>query len=387
MIQGGIGRMNIRIICILTVTIILTIDAYSIPYFARKYNVSCQACHLHPPKVNITGEKFAAGGYDDIDIQPVRTTLPFALWISGAAQNIPDEQGIYKGTPNRVELITADRIPAVNLSYFIEWRILSREITPAGTIRDRSGRFEDLFLLYDVTRNIQIWIGQYRALTQIDVSRRLSISEPLVFSQSLPGAPASSQRITSLRGFAPSGRSPSLRLMGVIPVDPGSIDGWYAVATVPFTGEFSIPLGRDARRNASFELEGIPKGLFLEIYRRVGISSIGVNYFNGSEERSYLGLVGDIQRGRYILEGAIARTAWRGPDDWRWSVGLESFVFRRGALGLRIDHRTNISLQPLLVPYISYHLPGTSWTVKAVLEGRLRDGEKPLAVAELSLIF
>jgi hypothetical protein len=99
--------------------------------------------------------------------------------------------------------------------------------------------------------------------------------------------------------------------MGVLPDYPGSINGWYTAVTVPFTGEFSIPLGRDARRNASFELEGILKGFFLELYRRIGISSLGVNYFYGSEDRSYLGLVGVLQRGRYILEGSIAPTGRR----------------------------------------------------------------------------
>jgi hypothetical protein len=66
--------------------------------------------------VNTIGEQFAATGYDVIDTRPVRATRPFAVWMSGAAQNIPDESGTYKGTPNRVELITADRIDPLNFS-------------------------------------------------------------------------------------------------------------------------------------------------------------------------------------------------------------------------------------------------------------------------------
>ncbi len=367
--------------------LLITSEAFSIPYFARKHNVSCQTCHLHPPKVNVTGEQFATTGYDTIDTRPVRVTRPFAVWMSGAAQNISDEPGKYKGTPNRVEIIAADRISAVDLSYFIEWRVLSKEITASGEIRDRSGRFEDLFVMYDASRNIQLWAGQFRALTQIDVSRRLSISEPLVFSRSLPGPPALSERITSLRGFSLSGRSPSLRIMGTYPDHPESINGWYGVVTLPFTGEFSIPLGSDARRNASFELEVIPKGIFFEAYRRIGISSFGMNYFTGSEGRSYLGFVGVLQHRRYLFEGSFARARWRDGSDWRLSTVIEYFPSRSGALGFRIDHQTNSSLKPLYIPYISYHFPGTNWTIKAALEGRLRNGEKSQTVGELSLIF
>jgi hypothetical protein len=379
--------MNSRLTVVIALILLLTTDAYSIPYFARKYGVTCQTCHIHPPKVNVIGERFATTGYDALEARPVRVTRPFALWVSGIAQNIPVDSDFYKATPNRVELITAERISAINISYFIEWRILSREITATGAVIDRSGRFEDLFVMFDALRNVQIWLGQFRALTQIDVSRRLSVSEPLVFSRSLSGSPAQSDRITSLRGFSLSGRSPSVRLMGIFPDQSESINGWYGVVTLPFTGEFSIPIGREARRNASFEFEGIPKGIFFEIYRRIGLSSLGLNYFAGSENRSYLGFVGVLNWKRYLLEGSIARAEWKGASEWRVSTGIEYFPSSNGALGFRIDQRTDASLRPLYVPYISFHAPGTNWTVKVVLEGRLRDGQSPQTVGEISFIF
>lgn len=365
---------------------LFTADLYSIPYFARKFGVSCQTCHIHPPKVNALGEEFLLKGYGSLSDMLPQSALPLTVWISGLAQNTPQQTGMYRGIPNRIELISAGKITD-DLSWFAEWRVLSRELIGTGTVRDRSGRFEDLFLMYDLTKELQLWIGQYRALTQIDVSRRLALSEPLVFSQSLPGPTASYDRLTSLRGFSPSGRSPSVRLFGMLPDQDDALDGWYGVATVPFPGELSIPLGSEPRRNASFEFEGIPKGVFLEAYRRWNLSSLGVNYFVGSEGRQYVSLVATHQLRQFFAAGTIARVKFGARQDWRWSAELEYIPFQWGALGTRVDHRTGTSLVPLFIPYLSAHFPATIWTGKVVFEMRLRNEQKPQAVVELSLIF
>ncbi len=381
---------TLLIICLYTLA---TAPAEAMPHFARKYGVSCGACHVHPPKLNTFGEKFAAQGYTTTELGPARPTFPVSIWVSGLSQNAPPNTDTYRSVPNRVELIAADRASS-RVSYFVEWRTLSKEFPSGSTIRDRSGRFEDLYLTYDLTPRLQFWAGQYRVLTQIDPSRRLTISEPLLFGQSLPGAKASSDRLTGLRGFAPGARSPSLRLQGVLPDNDGSINGWYGVVTVPFTGEFSLPLGNEARRNASFEFEDTTKGVFLEAYRRHSLGSLGVNYFTGSEQRRSLGFLATHRWQNLYVRAGAARAQFGGKRDWRYVTELEYIPVAAAAFGLRVDHRTSVvdpntklRVEPLFIPYVSLQGPGTRGTAKLVLEMRLREKQKPQTALEYSLMF
>ena len=50
------------LIIILIVTAFLT-EIYSIPAFARKYNMSCKVCHSPFPKLKPYGEDFAGNGF------------------------------------------------------------------------------------------------------------------------------------------------------------------------------------------------------------------------------------------------------------------------------------------------------------------------------------
>lgn len=112
-----------------------------------------------------------------------------------------------KGFPSRVELISAGPVGSSRTVYFVEWRALSQSVGGDGRLVDRSGRFEDLFLRLPVSSrgDWSVSVGQFRTLTQVDVSQRLSLSEPLVFSSSVPGRRASDARLTGLRAFSASG--------------------------------------------------------------------------------------------------------------------------------------------------------------------------------------
>src|SRR5688572_24032519 len=186
--------------------------ADEIPYFARKYGVACTQCHVAPPKLNAFGEEFVARGYDMPGLTP-RRTWPFALWVSGRSESLPvpdDVADNLKAYLNRVELISGGKVVAPWLSYFLEWRAISQEARANGTLRDRSGRFEDLYIT--AARNqAELSLGQFRQIAQVDVSRRLGLSEPLVLSSSLAGTGGGSPRERGLRAFSPSGRSPAVR--------------------------------------------------------------------------------------------------------------------------------------------------------------------------------
>ena len=55
--------------CLATATAVLLValgsirPASAVPVFARKYQTSCQTCHIVFPKLNATGEAFRLNGY------------------------------------------------------------------------------------------------------------------------------------------------------------------------------------------------------------------------------------------------------------------------------------------------------------------------------------
>lgn len=372
-----------RAICMAFIVVVMTAAMAGLstgtPQFAREYDMPCASCHSHVPKLNEFGEKFVAAGYSLPELKKKRS-IPAALWISGLAQTRQDSSGRFTTIPNRIELISAGRDEARRLSYFIEWRMLSREVLADGSTRDRSGRFEDLFAIADLSPTLALQFGQFRALSQIDVSRRLNLSEPTVFSTSLAGEPHPDPRIASLRGFSASGRSPSARLAA-------RSGAWNYALTVPFPGEFSIPLTGEAETTASWELESEPKGVFLEAFRRNGLDSIGVHVFRGNNRRTLVGAAAQVQTGRLSVEGGLARAEAAGAAEWRHSLWLDYISSFNSAFGVRWDHRQVASQQPQAFPYASLAWVKDKRLMKLHLEARLQKGALPRYAIELGLVF
>lgn len=327
--------------------------AEATPQFARTYRVACSFCHASPPRLNERGLRFLAAGYR-LDVGERSMTIPVAVWntVDLEARHSAD---LVKGFPSRVEIISAGPIGRTRAAYFIEWRALSQGIGGNRRLLDRSGRFEDLVVRAPLTSGnaLAIAVGQFRAVTQVDVSQRLSLSEPLVFSAGVPGRRATSARLSSLRGFSASGRQPGLRLEYQRSPAGSPADGWFAAATLPLTGEITIPL-TDA---ASFELEGRPKGVFLETYRRSGLSSVGAHVFVGDGRRRLVTGVATHDLGRLVLLAGIGAFHAAGVTDARLSLGGEATISSRLVGGLRIDHRTGQGREPAVLLYGNGHLP------------------------------
>lgn len=382
-------RQILQAIACLLVALILApaADALAIPKFARMYNVSCQTCHVLPPKLGRSGQEFVARRYQFSDETLMRTsTIPVAVWVSVLGQRQPTKD-FMRGFPNRVEFIASDAV-STKLSYFVEWRALSLELRSDGSLRDRSGRFEDLFVIGEVLEDVSITFGQYRLLSQIDVSQRLSISEPLLFSSSLRGAKASTSRLTGLRSFSPSGRSPTLRvqyhhdLFG----SQRQADGWFTVFNLPMTGEFSIPLTNEAREEASFEFEAVPKGVFIESFLRNGLTSVGVHMFTGTNDRLLGQVVGTTQYRNLFLTSAIGVGKDRENKLTNMMLEAEYNAVDWGILAVRFEHQTGFQKKPAIIPYGVVHFPGTSYTIRLAIEQRIQEGNNQMLV-ETSVIF
>jgi hypothetical protein len=344
------------------------------PQFARAHRVDCSFCHSAPPRLNERGLRFVAAGYrvDDDDRSP---TIPVAIWNTVDLE-WRHSADLVKGFPSRVELISAGPIGKSGGSYFAEWRALSQSIGGNGRLLNRSGRFEDLFLRTPVTsgRALSVTAGQFRTLTQVDVSLRLSLSEPLVFSSSVPGRRAAAgARLTSLRAFSASGRQPAVRVEYQATRAESSADGWFTAATLPLTGELTIPF-TDA---ASFEFEGRPKGVFIEGFRRRGLTSIGGHAFIGDERRRVVtGVVTHELGGRFALLAGVGTFHVAGVRDTRFSVGSEATLSSKVVGGLRVDHRTGQGRDPALLLYGNGHLPfgpaGFRQAVRLQIEHRVQ---------------
>lgn len=362
--------------------------AEAIPQFARTYRVDCSTCHSAPPQLNPRGLRFMAAGYRMDERRDRAATTPLAVWNTVDLE-WQQSRDLTKGFPSRVELISAGPLGHTRASYFAEWRALSQSVGGNRRLLSRSGRFEDLFLRAPLTAGDALWItaGQFRTMTQIDVSQRLSLSEPLIFSSSVPGRHAMDARLTSLRGFSASGRQPAFRVEYQASRARSSADGWFLAATLPMTGELTIPFA-DA---ASFEFEARPKGVFFEAFRRSGLVSVGGHAFLGSERRrTATAVVTHDIGGRVALMGGLGVFHEVGGTDARFSLGAEAPLSSRVIGGIRVDHRTGLGRNPAVLLYGNGHLPfgpvGFRQALRLQIEHRIQTANHATTVA-LSHIF
>ena len=248
-------------------------------------------------------------------------------------------------------------------------------------MRDRSGRFEDAFINWQPNEVHTVTIGQYRAVNQVDVSRRVSVSEPLLFSAGLagdtvPGDP----RLTSLRGFSPSGRSPGVTYsMQLMQNECSSSDGLFLFATVPFAGELSIPLTTEAHTEASFELHGDVKGVFLESFYRQGLSSIGMHAFVDDNRYLVTG-VGVYNYENLFITAGVGVDEVDGGDQRVRASGEFEYLraydycdrFRPG-VGFRVEDISNA--EPRYIPYFVISGPNEDHTFVLQFQYRIQENE------------
>lgn len=371
-------------VALLGVSVATPADRAPIPYFARRYGVACETCHAIPPKLNAFGEDFRRRGYRAPTLEPGRT-VPLAVWASSRYDALPDQPGVVdrmRAYVNRIELVSGGRVVAPWLSYFVEWRALSLETRSDGTLRDRSGRFEDLFLIAGADR-LSVTVGQFRQVDQVDVSLRLGLSEPVALSASLPGSGGADARRQGLRAFSPAGRSPAIRMAWTQPIGEWR---WTWSAAVPFPGELSIPLTEEARAEASNELALDPKGVVLESFVRRGAESYGAHAFYDNAGRYLVNAVATGNRSAVSWTG-IAGFEKRADQVYgRWSIEGELVPHRLFAVGARVENRAGDAAPPALLPYVVAHFPGLRYTFRLTAEQRVQ-GDRTATFVEVGAVF
>ncbi len=366
-------------------------EAYAIPYYARSRGLSCVDCHVVPPKLHARGEAFLARGYRAAapGAAALAAELPLSVWITGRREE-RSSGGADRSYLPKVELISGGPVADLPLSYFVEWRVVSLDLRGNGTLRDRGGRFEDAFVNWEIAPHHALRLGQFRALNQYDVSLRLSVSEPAVFSTALPGERSPDVRIAGLRAFSPAGRSPGLAYTFQSIHGEAASDGLFHIVTVPFVGELSLPLGDEARREASFELEGPAKGLFLETFYRRKLNSLGAHAFI-DDGRWLLTGVGRMQLGSFHATAALGLDDAAGrATRTRYSLELEYLLARQGRIvpgaGFRLEQITRAGRDPAYIPYLVFTGPNTTQTLLLQIEARFQ-GASRIVFVDLSAIF
>ncbi len=397
---GLVNPARIRrggIIAAFVSTLVLPQTTQAIPQFARENRLRCISCHIVPPRLNEFGLAFQASGYrlpeglrasqsdgqgDDV------ATAPFAAWITAQYEDQGDGGATDLLLP-KVELISGGTVGEKG-SYFVEWRIVSLSLNSDGSLKDRGGRFEDLFFAWGLSERHALKLGQFRTLNQVDVSLRLSPSEPQLFGNGLATGTHSDPRIASLSRFSPSSRSPSIAYLMQSVTGESSSDGLFHVVTVPFIGEFSIPLSSEASGNASLELQGPPKGVAVETYYRQRQKSVGAHAFYDNDSWLVTAV------GTWDWKN-LSATAWLGVDDndgrdtrTRSSFELESLFDQastmRAAAGIRIENVSDDRKQAAYVPYLVVASPNTRYTFLLQAQYKVQEGENSLVFA-LSAIF
>ena len=368
------------------------------PQFAREHRLRCTACHLIPPKLNEDGLDFQASGY----VLPERlrrqrpveadgpgfATAPFAAWITARFED-QGSGGASDVLLPKVELITGGTL-GEQWSYFAEWRIVSLSLNSDRSLKDRGGRFEDLFVQRNIGTRHALKVGQFRSLNQVDVSLRLSPSEPLLFKNGLPSGSDPDPRINSLLRFSPSSRSPSIGYSVRSIEGSRASDGLFHYVTLPFVGELSIPLSSEASNTASFELQGPPKGVFVETFYRSGQKSVGGHVFYDDDAWLVTAL------GTYDWRSFLV-TAGLGVDDQdlgvsrtRSSLEVEYLLTGtsdlRAAAGFRIEEVSDDGNRTAYVPYFALSGPNTQHTFLFQLQYKDQQGSDTV-VADLSMLF
>jgi hypothetical protein len=384
-----LSRSRISVFLTMGLVALAVAQADATPQFARKYQKDCSFCHLAPPILNARGEAFVARGYrldDPMTPIPSHRTVPLAIW-SSADYEYRSNSTTNRAFPSRVELISAGPIGKTRASYFAEWRLVSQQIASGNTLLNRSGRFEDLFVTAPIAATgVSVTVGQFRSISQVDVSRRLSIAEPQVFNASLPGAIAGSSRLTGLRAFSPSGRQPAIRVMWQQRIEDRPADGWYAGGAVLFPGELTIPF----TNAASFEVEGRPKGAVIESFRRSGVSSFGGHAFFGDARRLAMAVAMFDVGSRLIVTTAGGVETIGETTESRVGLQGEVFLNRLLAIAGRIEDRTGDGRRVAGVLTANVHLPfAQPWFRQALrlqVEQRIQTGDYRTLIS-LSQVF
>lgn len=181
----------------ITVIVLMTVcrlDLYSIPAFARKYQISCQVCHSPAiPRLKAFGDEFAGNGFRLTEYESPRyfiqtgddqlsllRELPLAIRFDGfASYNFGNEGSADFGAPFVLKILSGGEI-SDKLSYYFYFLFNER-----GSIAG----VEDAFVMYHdfLGSGINLYIGQFQVSDPLFKGELRYTLEPYSIYGSAPG--------------------------------------------------------------------------------------------------------------------------------------------------------------------------------------------------------
>lgn len=171
-----------------------SMNLYSIPAFARKYQISCQVCHSPAmPRLKAFGDEFAGNGFRLTDYESPRyfiqtgddrlslfRELPLAIRFDGfASYNFGNEGSADFGAPFVLKILSGGEI-SDKISYYFYF-LLNERGSIAGV--------EDAFVMYHdfLGTGINFYIGQFQVSDPLFKGELRYTLEPYRIYGSAPG--------------------------------------------------------------------------------------------------------------------------------------------------------------------------------------------------------
>ncbi len=286
----------------------IPVPAAAIPAFARRYKVSCQACHNPFPQLTPFGSQFAANGYRMATGEEVRDTIstgdellslmeeiPLAVRLDLYAQQYANGNAATDfQTPYGLKLISGGTL-SKSISYFFYAYLVERG--DPGGVEDAFLHFNDLG-----GASVDLVVGQFQISDPVFKRElRLEFEDYAIYQARLGAVPAD---LAYDRGLMVSA---DLGGFGVT----GEILNGNGIGSAQPNGRFDV----DASKN-----------LFLHVTRELGgparlgaFGFYGRSHGNGAANRTtMLGLDGTLSSGAVTLNGQFVH---REDDEPTFAVG------------------------------------------------------------------
>lgn len=148
-------------VILIGLALIVLQDASAITVFARKYRMSCHACHSPIPKLNDFGERFRANGYQmpgAIEETPIweQELIPLGMMIH--------EMFTAKSLENNMSMETSGGIPEGDTLDTNSFKNLSLELFSGGTL----GKHLSFFTLWEVETEGELEDGELETVTEVE---------------------------------------------------------------------------------------------------------------------------------------------------------------------------------------------------------------------------
>ncbi len=142
-----------------------------------------------------------------------------------------------------------------------------------------------------------------------------------------------------------------------------AVNGWNHGIVVPFPGELAI--------NDDFSFSSEPEGVFLESYKRKGLSSAGGYLFLG-QGQTLAGAIGVLNCDKLFSTLNVGLAS--ADDDVRLSFESEYLSSEHLAAGARFERHGGSTDRTAGVFYVDFDTPTTTYTTRWRLEWRAETG-------------